>query len=71
MFDTAWSNPGPIIRKLGELYPDRRVEHWWADEDVGYNTGHRVVENGVEQVECYDGGLEGDKLYEKCWCLVD
>lgn len=71
VFDTAWSNPGPIIRKLGELYPDRRVEHWWADEDVGYNTGHRVVENGVEQVECYDGGLEGDKLYEKCWCLVD
>lgn len=70
-FDTAWSNPGPIIRKLGELYPDRRIEHWWADEDVGYNTGHRVVENGVEQVECYDGGLEGDKLYEKCWCLVD
>lgn len=45
-FDTAWGRPEPILKKLTEMYPSARIEHWWADEDTGYNTGHIVYENG-------------------------
>lgn len=47
-FDTAWSRPEPILKKLAEMYPSLKIEHWWADEDIGYNTGHIVYENGEE-----------------------
>ncbi len=70
-FDTAWSNPAPILQKLGELHPAIRIEHWWADEDVGQNTGHRILFNGDEHVECFAGDKEALDLYEKCWGECD
>lgn len=70
-FDTAWSNPAPILQKLGELHPAIRIEHWWADEDVGQNTGHRILFNGDEHVECFAGDKDALDLYEKCWGECD
>ena len=46
-FNTAWSNPEPIISVLSAQYPDRMVEHWWADEDAGENTGYRCIQMAV------------------------
>ncbi len=66
-FDTAWSNPEPVILKLAEMYPDAEIEHWWADEDIGNNTGHRIIRNGVEQVEYFDGNGDAYEIYQKCW----
>lgn len=51
-FDTAWNAPHPIIQKLSEMYPDLTIEHWWADEDIGYNCGKNVYSGG-ERVEEY------------------
>lgn len=66
-FNTAWSNPDPILHKLAEMYPDAEIEHWWADEDMGSNTGYRKI-HGVEwfedRHELDDRALE---LYAKCW----
>lgn len=45
-FDTAWSAPVKVMLKLSEMYPDETIEHWWADEDTGNNTGHQVYKGG-------------------------
>lgn len=44
-FETAWDNPAPIVMKLAEMYPNTVIEHWWADEDKGANTGYRKIKN--------------------------
>ena len=45
-FCTAWSAPHPILKKLSELYPEITITHQWADEDYGFNLGHREYLNG-------------------------
>lgn len=45
-FETAWSAPEPVIKKLSKMFPDVVIEHWWADEDIGYNCGRRKYLNG-------------------------
>lgn len=68
-FQTAWSNPEPIMLKLSEMYPETVIEHWWADEDRGHNTGHRTYLGG----EIVDGDYHGDsseeayETYAFCW----
>lgn len=47
-FQTAWASPEPIIAALAEKYPDLSFELKWADENFGYNVGHREFENGEE-----------------------
>lgn len=38
--------PHPIIAKLSEMYPDIKMEHCWADENLGYNCGQRTYKAG-------------------------
>ena len=45
-FNTAWSAPHPIIRKLSERYPDIIITHAWADEDIGHNCGRHEYAGG-------------------------
>lgn len=51
-FLTAWSAPHPILQKLSEMYPDIRLEHEWADEDIGMNCGRHEYFDG-ERIEEY------------------
>ncbi len=54
-FQTAWSNPRPIISKLAEVFPDITFRHSWADEDFGINTGKHRLENGkTAEIICFD-----------------
>ncbi len=68
-FQTAWSNPEPIMLKLSEMYPDLIIEHWWADEGMGSNSGYRVYHGG----DIVEGGYhdnfsnEAYENYVKCW----
>ena len=68
-FNTAWSSPETIFIMLSEKYPDKFVEHWWADEDIGNNSGYEVYQNG----EIIYGGYnepystEAYNTYVKCW----
>lgn len=50
-FDTAWSAPHPVIKALVARFPNERIEHLWADEDIGQNYGHVIYDNG-EQTNC-------------------
>ncbi len=45
-FNTAWSAPHPVIKRLSEMYPDITFVHKWADEDIGNNCGEREYKGG-------------------------
>lgn len=44
-FQTAWSTPEPIFRKLAAKFPKVKFFIAYADEDTGSNCGFLVVEN--------------------------
>lgn len=46
-FQTAWSLPDEVFRQLSKLYPDIQIEVQYANEDIGYNCGLSVYNNGV------------------------
>ncbi|MCM1102022.1 MAG: hypothetical protein NC398_11630 [Acetatifactor muris] len=68
-FETAWSNPEPVMLKLSEMYPEATIEHWWADEDMGSNDGYRVYQGGqiVDGDYCDSCSNEAYEIYIKCW----
>lgn len=72
-FETAWSSPQKVIEKMAqmvaEMYPDTVIEHWWADEDCGNNTGYAIYENGQQTDICwYDScSNEAYETYIMCW----
>jgi len=45
-FDTAWSTPEPIIKRLSEMFKDVDFSVRFADEDFGYNVGEYTYCNG-------------------------
>jgi hypothetical protein len=49
MFLTAWSAPFPVIKALSEMFPDVRITHYFADEDLGYNCGKFSYIGGHEE----------------------
>ncbi len=69
MFKTAWAAPEKVIAQLARMYPDAEIEHWWADEDMGYNTGHTKYNGGeVEDVDYYDDcSNQAYETYILCW----
>ena len=68
-FETAWSNPEPVMLKLSEMYPEATIEHWWADEDMGSNDGHRIYQGGqiIDGDYCDSCSNEAYEVYIKCW----
>lgn len=60
-FLTAWSAPHPVIAKLLEMFPSVKLEHEWADEDIGMNCGRHVYYDG-ERIEEYYPESEMDRL---------
>ena len=68
IFDTAWSAPLPVIKKLSENFPSIEFNLTWADEDAGQNCGLIVYKNGVEIQWYYpDRAEEVAEIYEECW----
>lgn len=45
-FDTAWSTPEPVIRKLSEMFPTVIITLRYADEDFGHNCGELTFLKG-------------------------
>lgn len=68
-FETAWSSPEPVIAKLAKMYPDAVIEHWWADEDMGSNTGYKRFYHGQETESCYYDTCSNEAYdtYITCW----
>lgn len=70
-FQTAWSAPHPILQKLSEMYPDIYFEHAWADENIGYNCGRKIYENGECVQEYYPDGVEAYRFANEVWGFED
>lgn len=70
-FNTAWSAPHPIIRKLAEMYPEVSFEHVWADEDIGQNCGRSTYGNGQCTGVFYPEGDAATVFALKAWGELD
>lgn len=64
-FQTAWSAPHPILEKLTQMFPDIKLEHEWADEDIGQNCGRHSYQNG-ERIEEYYPESEAEAVEFAC-----
>lgn len=47
-FLTAWAGVPPIVEAISNRCPSVTVRYAWADENIGYNVGKAVYENGKE-----------------------
>jgi hypothetical protein len=47
-FDTAWSSPYPVIKKLSRMFPKVEILLQYADEDFGQNCGEVTLKAGKE-----------------------
>ena len=65
--------PEPIMLKLSEMFPDIQIQHWWADEDMGCNTGYREYLNGAVTYGDYNDNCSNDayETYVECWGETD
>jgi len=59
LFQTAWSNPYPVMVALSAKYPDAIFHVRFADEDFGHNVGEYSLQNGhVIDENIPEGGSE-------------
>ena len=51
------------------MYPKAEIEHWWADEDMGCNTGYTKYNGGEAAIiSHYDKHTnEAYDTYVHCW----
>lgn len=66
-FQTAWSAPHPILRKLSEMFPEIVFKHQWADEDIGMNCGERCYLGGEKIDEFIPEGIRATELALEVW----
>lgn len=62
-FETAWSFPYAVIRKLSELFPNVQIDFIYADEDCGSNTGKGTLKGG-ECIEFVNPENQSKEAYE-------
>lgn len=66
-FQTAWSAPHPILRKLSEMFPEIVFKHQWADEDIGMNCGERCYLGGEIIDEFIPEGIRATEFALEVW----
>ncbi|MCI9225917.1 MAG: hypothetical protein HFE91_10695 [Acutalibacter sp.] len=68
-FTTAWCPPESVIAALAKRYPHAYIEHWWANEDMGSNSGYARYTNGeVQETFYYENGSSDEyETYTFCW----
>lgn len=66
-FETAWSAPHPIIKKLSELFSNISFKHQWADEDIGMNCGERSYLGGEITDWFIPEGIQATEFALEIW----
>ncbi len=56
-FETAWSCPEPVFKKLSEKFPDVTIYLEFADEDIGNNCGIATFKAGKGKLEYIDSPM--------------
>jgi len=67
-FNTAWSDPAPVMEKLAKDNTNMRIDHKFADEMPNF-VGHTVYERGEKVYDqvYYEEQDKVDELYGYCW----
>lgn len=67
-FETAWCPPLPVTAQLAQMYPDAKIEHWWAGENAGNISGYVKCESGKSSIEYHEyGSSAAYQNYVFCW----
>lgn len=68
-FETPWSMPDGIAKKLSEMFPEVTLEWMYADEDTGYNVGEEHYKAGevVLSVDALEGTREAYDMAFELW----
>lgn len=68
-FWTAWSMPHEIYLALSLQYPNLTFEVTFADENIGYNCGKVVYQNGkpIAEFKIEEGTKFADNFANKLW----
>ena len=61
---TAWSPAEPIVKKLSEMYPEKRFHLLYSDEFIGQFAGEQVYEGGKLIEDVYAEGLDHEAMPE-------
>ena len=68
-FDTAWSPSVPLVKKFAEKYPQLRITHDYAEEQIAFFCGKNEYQNG--EVTCRNDYEEYSKeayeMYFDLW----
>ena len=64
-FQTAWSSPMPVLRKLSKMFPTLTISVSYADEDLGANCGRYDLKGG-KIVDKYSPADETEALKHAC-----
>ena len=55
-FNTAWESVPLLIQKLSEVFPEVELHYAYADENLGFNVGRGIIQNGEIDMTIPDGG---------------
>ena len=66
-FETAWSAPHPIIKKLSEFFSNISFKHQLADEDIGMNCGERSYLGGEITDWFIPEGIQATEFALEIW----
>lgn len=69
-FQTAWAAPHQVVQGMSRKFPYVTIDHYWADEDIGKNCGHRKYLGGKIFEECIVLGEKDEdsaKFAELLW----
>lgn len=71
VFNTAWSTPLPVILEFSKKHPLQQFELQFADEDIGYNCGSLIIENGevIEDNSPEEGTEEATEFASQLWSI--
>lgn len=69
-FNTSYSAPHSVVKKLSLMFPDVEIVHEWADQDFGVNLGRKTLKSG-EEIERFKPNLgkEAFEFGKKVWGL--
>lgn len=72
-FDTAWSPSVPLVKKLAEKYPQLKITHEYAEEQIAFYCGKHEYANGqlVERNDYEEYSKEAYELYFDLWGCED
>lgn len=72
-FDTAWSPSVPVIEKFSKMYPELKITHEYAEEQIAFFCGKHCYSNGeiVYRDDYEEYSKEAFELYFDLWGCED